>query len=95
MKIYNFQGDLIDVSAKKEAMCAAAASATSYEAAAPAAACNGDDLFPREDISPLMTDALMAQLIDPIWKERKAAMEIVEGILTQSGMLTTLILMSR
>lgn len=44
-----------------------------------------DELIPREDISPKMTDALMGQLTSANWKDRKVGMEAVEAVLTRAG----------
>jgi hypothetical protein len=46
-----------------------------------------DDGLPRTDISPLLTDALLSQIGDDNWKERKVAIEAVEQALSEAGVL--------
>ena len=43
------------------------------------------DMEPRTDISPQITDSLLKQMSDTNWKERKEAVETVEGILQRAG----------
>lgn len=43
------------------------------------------DMEPRTDISPQITDSLLKQMSDANWKERKEAVETVEGILQRAG----------
>jgi hypothetical protein len=43
------------------------------------------DNEPRTDISPQITESLLKQMSDNNWKERKLAVETVEGILVRVG----------
>lgn len=43
------------------------------------------DMEPRTDISPQITDTLLKQMSDTNWKERKEAVETVEGLLQRVG----------
>ncbi len=43
-----------------------------------------EDLMPRTDISPLITDELLAQLNDKNWKERQAGLERLDQILKEN-----------
>lgn len=43
------------------------------------------DLEPRLDISPQLTDALLARFTEPKWNDRKAAVDAVEGILRSAS----------
>jgi hypothetical protein len=45
------------------------------------------DNEPRVDISPQITEALLKQMSDNNWKERKLAVETVEGILVKAGVV--------
>jgi hypothetical protein len=56
-------------------------------AAAPAAAdaFDPDDMLPRTDISDEISSSFIAKLSSANWKERKEAMEAVEGILQGAG----------
>jgi cytoskeleton-associated protein 5 len=54
-------------------------------AAVASAAFDPDDLLPREDISGQISSKLIAELGSANWKERKAAMDEVEGILAAAG----------
>ncbi len=54
-------------------------------AATSTGAFDSDDLLPREDISGAITSKLVAELGSANWKERKAAMDEVEGLLAAAG----------
>jgi cytoskeleton-associated protein 5 len=49
------------------------------------AAFDADDLLPREDISGSITSKLISELGSANWKERKAAMDEVEGFISAAG----------
>lgn len=54
-------------------------------AVAASAAFDADDLLPREDISGSITSKLISELGSANWKERKAAMDEVEGFISAAG----------
>lgn len=54
-------------------------------AAGPASPSAADDLLPREDISASITPALLSNLGSANWKERKAGMDEVEGLVAAAG----------
>lgn len=73
---------------------AQAASATSGKAS------NGssdplDDLFPRQDISRLITSTTIKSMSDANWKQRKEALEAIQSILEANSRLKPILGMSR
>jgi cytoskeleton-associated protein 5 len=54
-------------------------------AVAASAAFDADDLLPREDISGSISSKLISELGSANWKERKAAMDEVEGFISGAG----------
>eukprot|EP00798_Chlamydomonas_sp_ICE-L_P001437 gene1437-32811_t len=76
--------------AKKAAAASGGAKGASNSGAFQAAteddsAGDGSDMFPRQDISASITSAVTTNMGSSNWKERKAAMDDVEAVLTAAG----------
>lgn len=66
-------------------MPAGAGSGASPRGGAAGGGFDADELLPRSDISLSITSALMANLSSSNWKERKEAMDSIEGLITSAG----------